>query len=276
MLLLCSNSFVGSPHVNSLYVVQVVGAPAELGAWNVDAAPTLRYDGDAGVFVGALPLPAGAVGSEYKLAAKNAAKPAAGWAWLEGPNRRVTADGAPVTVSWVLSRDGTDVIAQDGYLEPHRGHLQHRYRLFTEALAVIDAHGGGLDAFSRGWEHYGFNRATVRLQRDGTRPGAGATAGARASPAPFPPLPCATATSCAALHLPTLLCPQTLQQGGRDGIIYREWAPAATAAWLVGDFNGWDKEATPCAKDEFVRQLAASACAALMWRAKSRSLVCAL
>jgi 1,4-alpha-glucan branching enzyme len=30
---------------------------------------------------------------------------------------------------------------------------------------------------------------------------------------------------------------------------YREWAPAAQAAWLIGDFNDW--EGTPLEKDEF-------------------------
>ena len=30
---------------------------------------------------------------------------------------------------------------------------------------------------------------------------------------------------------------------------YREWAPAAQAAWLIGDFNEW--EGTPLDKDEF-------------------------
>ena len=30
---------------------------------------------------------------------------------------------------------------------------------------------------------------------------------------------------------------------------YREWAPAATAAWLIGDFNNW--EGTELEKDDF-------------------------
>lgn len=28
-------------------------------------------------------------------------------------------------------------------------------------------------------------------------------------------------------------------------IVYREWAPNATAAWLMGDFNGWNRESHP-------------------------------
>lgn len=36
----------------------------------------------------------------------------------------------------------------------------------------------------------------------------------------------------------------------RGGIWYREWAPAAEAASLVGDFNGWDMQRHPCVKDD--------------------------
>lgn len=43
-----------------------------------------------------------------------------------------------------------------------------------------------------------------------------------------------------------------MQRDGRRGIVYREWAPAARAASLVGEFNGWDDSANPCVKDDFV------------------------
>lgn len=33
--------------------------------------------------------------------------------------------------------------------------------------------------------------------------------------------------------------------------MYREWAPNALRAYLIGDFNGWDRDATPMAKNEF-------------------------
>ncbi|QNE40161.1 1,4-alpha-glucan-branching enzyme [Hymenobacter sp. NBH84] len=36
--------------------------------------------------------------------------------------------------------------------------------------------------------------------------------------------------------------------GRRRGYWYREWAPAAEALYLVGDFNGWDRQATPLQK----------------------------
>ena len=37
-----------------------------------------------------------------------------------------------------------------------------------------------------------------------------------------------------------------------DGtIVYREWAPNATHAFLIGDFNHWSRDATPLKKDTF-------------------------
>jgi 1,4-alpha-glucan branching enzyme len=34
-------------------------------------------------------------------------------------------------------------------------------------------------------------------------------------------------------------------------ILYREWAPGAQNASLIGDFNNWDREANPMKKDQF-------------------------
>ena len=34
-------------------------------------------------------------------------------------------------------------------------------------------------------------------------------------------------------------------------VLYREWAPNALRAYLIGDFNDWNRDATPMAKDEF-------------------------
>ncbi|MDB4972133.1 MAG: glgB1 [Myxococcaceae bacterium] len=45
-----------------------------------------------------------------------------------------------------------------------------------------------------------------------------------------------------------------LQRGSRDGvegIWYREWAPGAHQLSLVGDFNNWDRAATPLTRDAF-------------------------
>ena len=40
------------------------------------------------------------------------------------------------------------------------------------------------------------------------------------------------------------------QRGGVPGVWYREWAPAARALSLVGDFNGWNREAHPLERGE--------------------------
>lgn len=34
-------------------------------------------------------------------------------------------------------------------------------------------------------------------------------------------------------------------------VVYREWAPNALRAYLIGDFNNWDRDATPMTKNEF-------------------------
>src|SRR6476660_9215811 len=41
------------------------------------------------------------------------------------------------------------------------------------------------------------------------------------------------------------------EQGGKPGIWYREWAPAARSLLLVGEFNNWDQGADPLSRDEF-------------------------
>jgi 1,4-alpha-glucan branching enzyme len=38
---------------------------------------------------------------------------------------------------------------------------------------------------------------------------------------------------------------------GKPGVWYREWAPAALQLRLIGDFNGWDRMATPLVRDSF-------------------------
>jgi len=38
---------------------------------------------------------------------------------------------------------------------------------------------------------------------------------------------------------------------GRPGVWYREWAPAARALFLTGDFNGWDRRSHPLTRGDF-------------------------
>ena len=45
-----------------------------------------------------------------------------------------------------------------------------------------------------------------------------------------------------------------LNRGVRDGIPglwYREWAPAASSLSLIGEFNGWDRDANPMTRDKW-------------------------
>ena len=39
-------------------------------------------------------------------------------------------------------------------------------------------------------------------------------------------------------------------RSGRDGVVFRVWAPHAAAVSVVGDFNEWDIEADPMKKLE--------------------------
>jgi 1,4-alpha-glucan branching enzyme len=41
------------------------------------------------------------------------------------------------------------------------------------------------------------------------------------------------------------------QRGDDATLIYREWAPQATALFLTGDFNGWDRRSHPLTRREF-------------------------
>jgi 1,4-alpha-glucan branching enzyme len=41
------------------------------------------------------------------------------------------------------------------------------------------------------------------------------------------------------------------EHGGRAGVWYREWAPGAQALSLVGDFNGWNRDAHPMTADAY-------------------------
>jgi 1,4-alpha-glucan branching enzyme len=34
-------------------------------------------------------------------------------------------------------------------------------------------------------------------------------------------------------------------------VVYREWAPNALRAYLIGDFNGWNRDSHPMNKNEY-------------------------
>ncbi|KAA0043906.1 1,4-alpha-glucan-branching enzyme 2-2 [Cucumis melo var. makuwa] len=84
----------------------------------------------------------------------------------------------------------------DPYLSSHRGHLDYRYGQYRRMREAIDQNEGGLEAFSRGYEKFGFSRSAT-------------------------------------------------------GITYREWAPGAKSAALIGDFNNWNPNADIMSRNEF-------------------------
>ncbi|SPO05642.1 probable branching enzyme (be1) [Cephalotrichum gorgonifer] len=42
-----------------------------------------------------------------------------------------------------------------------------------------------------------------------------------------------------------------LNVDSENNVVYREWAPNATEAYLIGDFNNWDRQSHPMKKNEF-------------------------
>ncbi|KAJ3163849.1 alpha-1,4-glucan branching enzyme [Geranomyces variabilis] len=89
-----------------------------------------------------------------------------------------------------------DLLQDDPYLKPYLSAIEARYEQFAKWIATIDAHEGGIDKFTRGYEKLGFNVT------------------------------------------PT-------------GVVYREWAPGAARACLIGEFNNWNLESHPMKKDDF-------------------------
>jgi 1,4-alpha-glucan branching enzyme len=60
--------------------------------------------------------------------------------------------------------DGTGLIDIDPWLEPYANALRHRYHVYQCALRNIISAEGSLEAFSRGYEYFGFNRVEVDSQ----------------------------------------------------------------------------------------------------------------
>ncbi|KAK1323416.1 hypothetical protein QJS10_CPA02g00640 [Acorus calamus] len=91
---------------------------------------------------------------------------------------------------------GQRIYEIDPLLKAHKRHLDYRFNQYKSMRELIDKHEGGLDAFSRGYEQFGFVR-------------------------------------------------------GASGITYREWAPGAKWAALIGDFNNWNPNADVMTRNEF-------------------------
>lgn len=59
-----------------------------------------------------------------------------------------------------LRGDGTDLIANDPWLEPHAENLRRRHKHYQQTLARIDQAGGLLGPVSQGHHYFGFTRGT--------------------------------------------------------------------------------------------------------------------
>ncbi|WZY92247.1 hypothetical protein YC2023_064576 [Brassica napus] len=92
--------------------------------------------------------------------------------------------------------DGKKIYDIDPMLKSYDGHLDYRYGQYIKLREQIDKNEGGLEAFSRGYEIFGFTRSDT-------------------------------------------------------GITYREWAPGAKAASLIGDFNNWNSKADVMTRNEY-------------------------
>ncbi|XP_058107902.1 1,4-alpha-glucan-branching enzyme 2-2, chloroplastic/amyloplastic isoform X1 [Magnolia sinica] len=91
---------------------------------------------------------------------------------------------------------GQKIYEIDPLLRGFKGHLDYRYNQYRNMREQIDKFEGGLEAFSRGYEKFGFIRS-------------------------------------------------------QTGITYREWAPGAKFASLIGDFNNWNPNADIMTRNEF-------------------------
>ncbi|KAF8017811.1 hypothetical protein BT93_H2878 [Corymbia citriodora subsp. variegata] len=91
---------------------------------------------------------------------------------------------------------GQKIYEIDSLLLGFREHLDYRFGQYRRMREAIDKYEGGLEAFSRGYEKFGFTRSA-------------------------------------------------------DGITYREWAPGAKWAALIGDFNNWNPNADVMTRNEF-------------------------
>ncbi len=96
--------------------------------------------------------------------------------------------------------DGTELIAQDSWLEPFAEQLRHRFSHTSHRLYELAPDGDLTGTISKGHHYFGFNRGDF---------------------------------------------------DGKPGVWYREWAPGAHGLALIGDFNGWDRNASRLLRDEF-------------------------
>ncbi|KAG1288908.1 hypothetical protein G6F66_009525 [Rhizopus arrhizus] len=95
-----------------------------------------------------------------------------------------------------MPNDGTGLSVIDPYLAPFNDALRERFATFQKYDEQIK-NTLGYDAFTRGYEYYGFNILK------------------------------------------------------NNSVVYREWAPHAVTASLVGDFNNWDVNAHVMTRNQY-------------------------
>jgi 1,4-alpha-glucan branching enzyme len=64
------------------------------------------------------------------------------------------------------------ILKDDGYLEPHRGHFEYRYKRYIDKLREIEKNEGSLYNFSMGYKKLGFNDTPEGIQFREWAPGA--------------------------------------------------------------------------------------------------------
>ena len=130
------------------------------------------------------------------------------------PVQSASKAAAAAAGSGTLATDGTGLLAGDPWLKPYEHGLRQRHTNYVRTLKLLAEHDGSLLKFARGHQYFGFTRG-----RD----------------VPHDPANKATGED--------LL--------GEAGIWYREWAPGARGLSLIGEFNNWDRAATPMVRDGF-------------------------
>jgi hypothetical protein len=68
--------------------------------------------------------------------------------------------------------DGQKIYEQDPHLLSYKDHLEYRYAQYKSVREHIDKLEGGLEAFSRGYEKFGFNRSAEGITYREWAPGA--------------------------------------------------------------------------------------------------------
>lgn len=163
------------------------------------------------------------------------------------------------------------IIDIDPNLAAHEEHLRYRWNQYTSTLASIEQNEGSLANFAKGCDRYGIVHEKVGQELAGGRRRLGQAGGGsrlavrrasrlvQASRRPDlvgggawhwlgqhtsswpgctpPPAPPQASCSCP--------CPPVPQ----GKLVYREWAPGAAEAQIIGDFNGW--QPTPMERDDF-------------------------